>query len=356
MKCMKKISLLSMVIAISSASLINASAPASSSSSSSSSFRQFDLDKYYQDTINSFSALSKDELIKKLNQCTGDSSWPLRKGAITLLIEKYIMNPNDIQYDDHDTPLFEPVLHNDLPFAQFLLAHNANANGISHTHPILSIPILYYAKTKAMADLLFQYGAQVIEKPHNPILYNVIVQEHEPELIPLFVQKGAQVNAQNDYGCTALLTLSNGNPALMGKKLLLYTQYLLEAGASITAKITYGAYIGYTAPTFLKLALDEAKKKNDQKRIELLQQARDMMRKKYLESMMYDSEDLDESYEALEEVPEKLPDLANINIAEEDYESDEDLEQFPEEQAQQAQTSSASSSSAASSSSSSSTQ
>jgi len=132
------------------------------------------------------------------------------------------------------------------------------------------------------------------------ILTNIIKRSLDPKLIPLSVQKGAQVNAQDSSGYTPLLTLTNNNAIY--RRLPQYMSALLQAGALITPEITEGANAGYNAPMLLKKNLaKEIENSNRQHIIRQLQNAREILKTAYLDGQEY--QDSGVAYEYLELSP-----------------------------------------------------
>jgi len=85
----------------------------------------------------------------KLKYYVGDHRWPLRKDVIKSMIEDDEIDPNTIKSggDYGNNLLFECALLDDLPFANYLIAHGAKPDKET-------IEYVTYKKRKALAVLL----------------------------------------------------------------------------------------------------------------------------------------------------------------------------------------------------------
>lgn len=61
---------------------------------------------------------------EKLNHIKGDDFYHARKDIISRMVQKGT-NPNDIKYQNNDTPYYEAILFEDVAFTRFLIQHGA---------------------------------------------------------------------------------------------------------------------------------------------------------------------------------------------------------------------------------------
>lgn len=129
----------------------------------------------------------------------------------------------DIKSYDGITPLILSVLKKHNRMTGTLLKAGANAHLADNKGNTPLIHALYTSNAPAV-KMLLQYGANpnVYDSRGNPAL--IIAVANTPELLPLFIQKGVNVNMKNDKGYTALMTAA----ALQDNKTIML---LLDAGA-----------------------------------------------------------------------------------------------------------------------------
>jgi len=267
------------------------------------------------------------KLIDELEKFPEDRNWSKRKDIIARLIRVYDINPDDIVYvlcrEEELKPLEEAMMRDDVIFASFLLNRGANPSTYEQaaTERCMASNILYSARSKLMAQLLFGHGAQIIEKSKRPILNYVIATGRDPSLVPLYIQRGADVNAiMRSFGGTPLISAVL-NSFITQEVRKQYISELLKAGALLSPKILDGSDKGLTAPAILKEQLDRAMARvpRDDQEITDLREIRAMMKRAYEEG------ECKIQQEALD--PHLIPDLVKMCV-----ESYQDLEQYQRRQ------------------------
>lgn len=199
---------------------------------------------------------------QQLSNLKDNVSWKRQKAIIKQAVISGI-HPDTLKCrGDKNTPLYEAVLHNDptdVAFAEFLLAHGANANAKN----FLEDRVLYAVKTVAMADLLFQYGAgQTIQTHGSECLQAVINNSAEPALIPWYVSHGVDVNKADSGGFPPLHRLIGSREYDKQHIVLAQAQYLMNAGALLSTRVAAKwLFYGFTAPQLISWRLCERAKK-----------------------------------------------------------------------------------------------
>lgn len=146
------------------------------------------------------------------------------------------------------TPLLEAVIRDDVPSIKVLLAHGANvqARGPQDFDPLaLSIEERRYEAAKALIDAGAKVNLAVGEQALTPLM--IAVAESAPasgakfipsstrpiDIAKALIKNGADVNAKDKTGMTALMVAASHNNAPM-------IGLLLQSGADTSAKNVQG--------------------------------------------------------------------------------------------------------------------
>ncbi len=138
------------------------------------------------------------------------------------------INPNLCCDKFGECPLFYAIVHNDEPFARYLLKNRANAIE-QHEEPWT---LLIEAPTSSMAQLLFECGADTIVQKEGTRYLNEIIYRKETaiDLIDWYLKKGVSPN--NKYeDITPLTVLMQAAAYLPEKMLHERVTLLMKAGA-----------------------------------------------------------------------------------------------------------------------------
>jgi ankyrin repeat protein len=173
-------------------------------------------------------------------------------------------------------PIMHAIEELDIESLHDLLRAGANPNIINPDPEEIAqdtrTPLLYTTRNlnparnedlKRMAELLLKYGADVNLTTQGNYTLLMLAALDRPDLVPLFIKAGANVNAQDDYGQTALtLAVRNG--------VLDTVEQLIRAGANVL----HATKNGDTAFTYAAV-LPEGPTKNAI--IKLLEERRDSL-------------------------------------------------------------------------------
>ncbi len=110
------------------------------------------------------------------------------------------------------TPLHQAASAGNLRVAKLLIEHGAQLNARSRSdgtilHQIINVQRLLYGRTdsnREMARLLLESGVKLQEFSFGNTELHLAALKGQAHLVPLLVEHGADVNARNDYGHTAL--------------------------------------------------------------------------------------------------------------------------------------------------------
>lgn len=127
-------------------------------------------------------------LTDALNKCYGEHAYPNRMKLIKQAIIEYALHPDEISYWGIGIkfPLEEAVKNSDQESIQFLLKQGADPR-----RTVIWVdkeaPLIYYAKTESVAQLLLQAGAI----PDDSIFDPIITHSYDPRLVSLYGRHGA---------------------------------------------------------------------------------------------------------------------------------------------------------------------
>lgn len=145
----------------------------------------------------------KDSALKKILELQfTDFGYPLKRYHIAAAV--YAGANPDVQ-SFNDSALSLAIVHNDTALCKMLLEHGADANAKS-----FGTPIIFNAKTKAIAELLVHFGARgdAIDGSGGSLLHQAMSEIYDPELIPLYKGRGVALNQLDKYGNTPLDVLA----------------------------------------------------------------------------------------------------------------------------------------------------
>jgi len=157
------------------------------------------------------------ELISNDN-ITGIYSY-LRKGGNPDLLDEY-----------GQTPLFRVVYNespNQIQMLKALLEYKANPN---HKHPEDESTPLYHSKSRKVAELLVDYGADLNQI--NKLGHNHLHNCYSIEMIEFYLEKGLDINEKNNLGSTPIF-----NAVHFGYDLV---KFLIENRAKVELKNNNG--------------------------------------------------------------------------------------------------------------------
>jgi ankyrin repeat protein len=178
---------------------------------------------------------------------------PLTSAALqryTDMIGALLGHKADVNLANADgmTPLLEAVMRNDVPSIKLLIAHGAdmNAPGPSGTDPLtLAIEERQYEAAKSLIDAGAKVNVAAGEQRLTPMM--IAAAETAPtegaifvpsstrpiDIAKALIKRGADVNARDKNGMTALMVAASHNNAPM-------VGLLLQSGADATAKNARG--------------------------------------------------------------------------------------------------------------------
>ena len=135
------------------------------------------------------------------------------------------------EYKNEKTMLQFAVWKNYVKSAEFLIANGADADILKY-----NCTLLYYVKSKEMAELLIAKGVDVNYKNDSngfTALYYAIDSNNKKEIIELLIAKGADVNAKTKWDITPLLCAIDRNRKDI-------VELLIAKGADVNVKDAFG--------------------------------------------------------------------------------------------------------------------
>ncbi|MDR3550666.1 MAG: hypothetical protein P4L31_04590 [Candidatus Babeliales bacterium] len=177
------------------------------------------------------------------------------------LVMQDLIHPDNLRYgiDDQYCALGGAIQASNQSLAQFLLYYGANPNDV---HSYYKEPIIMHADSIETAQLLIDYEAE-ITSCGAPLLCRIITHNLNPDLIPLYINNGADPNASS-FGQTPLISLGikyltslNYTNQLLAPKTRLYAQHLIAGGACLDHTSQTVGLVGYTFAQILKKKLEE---------------------------------------------------------------------------------------------------